>query len=229
MRGPRGRSTAPPAGTFSNPAAHGGIPVGVIAIEGASCERRRPAHEAAPGRPGADYSVPSPSRLLINTPNPPQLSGKIADSRKALLAAMPKGGDAKMVGFAQSLGAVFLQDYVFKHADDFSAQFLTGASLGRKYRNGSVSTGYPVPTMAIDGTLDGLYRLTRQAEGYYMKDPKLSRRDLRGRHAHAVASGAPPSNVAKNDLKPEVTYDAARYDRDRHGRLLARAARRRWC
>ena len=65
-----------------------------------------------------------------------------------------------------SLGGAMLQDYVFK-CTNCKAQVLMGAGLLRKYRNGSMASDYPVNTLTIDGTLDGLYRVTRQAENYY--------------------------------------------------------------
>jgi hypothetical protein len=195
------------------PAHTTGIPVGVIAIEGAEIANAAyvPLLKQLQVACAPQFSVwVALPGFLINTPNPPQLAGKIADARAALLAAMPGGAatnGTKMVGFAHSLGAVFLQDYVAKHGDEFSVQFLTGAALGRKYRG----SGYPVPTMAIDGTLDGLYRVTRQAEGFYhMEDaenfPVVT---FEGVTHMQFASGAPPSNVKKNDLKPEVDDDAA--------------------
>jgi hypothetical protein len=42
-----------------------------------------------------------------------------------------------------------------------------GSTLLRKYRNGTDATHYPVPTMMMSGTLDGLFRVTRQAESFY--------------------------------------------------------------
>merc|ERR1711871_524643 len=193
-----------------------GIPVGVVAIEGAEIANSAytPLMKQLQAAAAPDYSVwVSIPSFLLNTPNPPQISGKIADARKALMSAMPGStDDTKVVGFAHSLGTVFLQDFVHGHADQFSVQFLTGASLGRKYRNGSAGKGpYPVPTMAIDGTLDGLYRMTRQAEAFYhMKDadnfPVVT---FEGVTHMQFASGNPPGNVAKNDLKPEVSYDDA--------------------
>jgi hypothetical protein len=202
-----------------------GIPVGVVAIEGAQIPNSAyiPLMKALQNASAPEYSVyVSIPSFLLDCPNPPQISSKIAGARKALFAAMPNATtDTKVIGFAHSLGAVFLQDYVFKNAKDFSAQFLTGASLGRKYRNGSVGTSsYPVPTMAIDGTLDGLYRVTRQAETYYHQvlhpsSTSSSYKDdfpvviFEGVTHMQFASGTPPSNVAKNDLKPEVTYEQA--------------------
>ena len=156
---------------FLSPLHTTGIPVGVVAIEGAQIpnEAYVPLLRAFQNASAPDYSVyVSIPSFLLDCPNPPQINSKIAGARKELLAAMNATADTKVVGFAHSLGAVFLQDFVFKNPTQFSAQFLTGASLGRKYRNNSTgSKTYPVPTMALDGTLDGLYRVTRQAETYY--------------------------------------------------------------
>ena len=72
--------------------------------------------------------------------------------------------------------------------------------------------------MAIDGSLDGLYRVTRQAETYYHQvlhpNAAASPDDFpvvifEGVTHMQFASGTPPSNVAKNDLKPEVSYAQA--------------------
>jgi hypothetical protein len=206
-----------------------GIPVGVVAIEGAQIpnEAYVPLLKALQNASAPEFSVyVSIPAFLLDCPNPPQIAGKIKDARTALFAAMPNATSAtKVVGFAHSLGAVFLQDFVFKNPSQFSAQFLTGASLGRKYRNGSMgNSAYPIPTMAIDGTLDGLYRVTRQAETFYhqvLHPPPTSTslassyKDnfpvviFEGVSHMQFASGTPPSNVAKNDLKPEVTYEQA--------------------
>jgi len=206
---------------FLTPTHTTGIPVGVVAIEGASIPNDAyiPLMQAFQNASAPEYSVyVSIPSFILDCPNPPQISSKIAAARKALLAAMPNSNSTtKMVGFAHSLGAVFLQDYVSKNPTQFSVQFLTGASLGRKYYNGSVGKAgsYPVPTMAIDGTLDGLYRVTRQAETYYHQILHGINPDqypvvvFEGVTHMQFASGKPPANVAKNDLKPEVTYDQA--------------------
>ena len=199
-----------------------GKPIGVVAIEGAEIPNAAYVplmlafQKACEPEFSVYISIPS---FILDCPNPPQIAGKIADARKALFAAMGTSTDTKVIGFAHSLGAVFLQDYVFKNPNQFAAQFLTGAALGRKYRNGSTgTTAYPVPTMAIDGSLDGLYRVTRQAETYYHQvlhpNAAASPDDFpvvifEGVTHMQFASGTPPSNVAKNDLKPEVSYAQA--------------------
>lgn len=54
------------------------------------------------------------------------------------------------------------KNYVFENPSLFRGLILMGAGLERKYRNGTDSKIYPVPTMMISGTLDGLWRVTRQ-------------------------------------------------------------------
>ena len=99
------------------------------------------------------------------------------------------------------------------------ALVLMGAGLARKYRNGTASYTYPVPTLTLDGTLDGLYRVTRQAESYYhqilhAKDKENAFKMFpvvvyEGVTHMQFASGTPPFAVKNADLKPEVTYDDA--------------------
>lgn len=70
-----------------------------------------------------------------------------------------------------SLGGVFAQDYAYKHADDYSGVMLMGAGIQRKYRElndeGLTHWTVDVPTLTISGTKDGLYRITRVAEGWW--------------------------------------------------------------
>ena len=142
-------STFARSDVFLTPAHTTGIPVGVVAIEGASIANDAyiPLMKALQNASAPEYSVyVSIPSFILDCPNPPQISSKIAAARKALLAAMPNSNSTtKMVGFAHSLGAVFLQDYVSKNPTQFSVQFLTGASLGRKYYNGSAGTAGSYP------------------------------------------------------------------------------------
>ena len=92
-----------------------------------------------------------------------------------------------------------------------------GGGLLRKYRNGTASTTFPVPTLTLDGTLDGLYRVLRQAETYYHYQehaPVSTKADFpvvlfEGANHWSFASGPPPSNVKSNDLKAEMSEDDA--------------------
>merc|ERR1740117_514871 len=104
-----------------------------------------------------------------------------------------------------------LQDYVLS-CKDCAAQVLMGAGLLRKYRDGSGKMEFPVPTATIDGDLDGLMRVTRQAENYYfsaLHGPEESTRFPvvvhPGINHMQFASGTPPKLVKANDLKPEVS------------------------
>ena len=92
-----------------------GKPIGVVAIEGAEIPNEAYVplmlafQKACEPEFSVYISIPS---FILDCPNPPQIAGKIADARKALFAAMGTSTDTKVIGFAHSLGAVFLQDYV---------------------------------------------------------------------------------------------------------------------
>ena len=72
-------------------------------------------------------------------------------------------------------------------------------------------------TLTIDGTLDGLYRVTRQAESFYhfiQHGPASNVYDFpvvvyEGVSHMQFASGPPPALVKKSDLKPEVSEATA--------------------
>lgn len=97
-----------------------------------------------------------------------------------------------------------LQDYVFK-CTNCAGQILMGAGLLRKYRGKE----YPVKTLTIDGTLDGLYRVTRQAESFYhfiQHGPASNVYDFpvvvyEGVSHMQFASGPPPALVKKVGLE----------------------------
>ena len=74
-----------------------------------------------------------------------------------------------------------------------------------------MSTNYPVSTMMMSGTLDGLLRVTRQAESYYHygAKPTFPVVIFEGMSHWSFASGTPPGNVLSNDLKPEIDSDTA--------------------
>eukprot|EP00942_MAST-04A_sp_MAST-4A-sp1_P015053 g15053.t1 len=153
--------------------------------------------------------------FALNTPEPLVLSSGIKNGIKAMYdAGLDKNADLIMMG--HSLGGAMLQDYVFK-CTNCKAQVLMGAGLLRKYRNGSMASDYPVNTLTIDGTLDGLYRVTRQAENYYhyvlhpQNDKPLNFPVVvyEGVSHMQFASGTPPFLVKKSDLKPTVTEEVA--------------------
>lgn len=112
--------------------------------------------------------------------------------------------------YAHSLGAISMQDYVRSTQFPVGGQILAGANLLRKNRQ-----GYTVPTLSLNGDLDGLMRVTRTAEAFYHQiqnavDPTLLPVVvLPGVNHMQHASGQPPALVKSMDLRAEVTDDQA--------------------
>jgi len=141
-----------------------------------------------------------------------QFAGKV----DAMLTEMEKAGmkaDHKVI-MGHSLGGVFCQLYVEGAGrGKMDALVLTGATVLRKYRN---SAKLP-PTLTLDGDLDGLLRITRQAEAYFHQVVKVggaaAEMDrpvvlLEGLNHWSFSSGDLPSNVKKNDIRAEVSVEA---------------------
>ena len=100
--------------------------------------------------------------FIDDTPEPAQFGSKVHSVERDMQKA---GMNAKhSVLVAHSLGGVMTQIYASgKH--DHDAIVLMGATILRKYRD----KGFGVPVLTLDGDLDGLLRVTRQAEGQYMQ------------------------------------------------------------
>ena len=89
---------------------------------------------------------------------PAQFGGKVKEIENEMKKA---GMDAKHSVFvAHSEGGVMTQLYA-NGKNDHDAIILMGATILRKYRD----KGFGVPVLTLDGDLDGLLRITRQAEG----------------------------------------------------------------
>lgn len=189
---------------------------GLVLVQGAQIKTGAYAPLAAAIQAASPFALYVAIPAYIgDVPEPLQLGSGVDTAKKAMYAAgLNESAPLAMAG--HSLGGAMLQDYVFS-CKDCVAQVLMGAGLLRKYRNGTKSKIYPVPTLTLDGDLDGLMRVTRQAENYYFlqhsEDPHEASRFPVVIHpgiSHMqFASGTPPSNVKKNDLKPEVSDDAA--------------------
>ncbi len=63
------------------------------------------------------------------------------------------------------------QKYTLKKSDKVKAQILMGSTLTREHRSiqpdGTTFFDYPVPTLTIGGTKDGLMRISRIAESFW--------------------------------------------------------------
>mmetsp|Transcript_16422 Transcript_16422/g.30967 ORF Transcript_16422/g.30967 Transcript_16422/m.30967 type:complete len:559 (+) Transcript_16422:38-1714(+) len=138
-----------------------------------------------------------------------QFAGKVEDMLKKMEAAGMKADRKVLMG--HSLGAVGCQFYgAGSGQGKMDAMILTGATVLRKYRN---STKLP-PTLTLDGDLDGLMRITRQAEAYFHQVTKMGGPEqsldrpvilLEGLNHWSFSSGDLPSNVKKNDIRAEVS------------------------
>ncbi len=198
------------------PAGKVGPSVGMILVQGAQIPtaRYRPLAEALVNAVPFPLSIAVPA-FIADLPEPIQMGSCVSRALKAL--DLPKG--ALVFAAGHSLGAVMIQDYAFQQSGMFHGLLLMGGALQRKYRNGTASHNYPIPWVVLDGTLDGLYRVTRQAETFYhalgsIDAPTPAQRAAAaGRTAVVVydgvnhmqfASGAPPATVAANDLPAEV-------------------------
>eukprot|EP00049_Salpingoeca_infusionum_P019450 m.361921 g.361921 ORF g.361921 m.361921 type:complete len:797 (+) comp19985_c0_seq1:76-2466(+) len=128
---------------------------------------------------------------------------------------------APLVGFAHSLGTVMLQQYIVNTSStptqhvQFEALVLTGGSIMRQYRGvgvGQAGAMFPIPVLTVDGELDGLYRIARQAESFNAQAGNTSAFPVfivPGMNHMQFASGAPPPTVLNNDLKPEISNSSA--------------------
>merc|ERR1719253_1482466 len=117
---------------------------------------------------------------------------------------------------AHSLGAVMSQIYLTSSLlgkGKADALVLMGATVLRSNRD---STALP-PTLTVDGDLDGLLHITRQAEAYFHQVEKAGGPHayldrpvvlLEGLNHWSFSSGDLPSNVANNDIQAEVSREA---------------------
>lgn len=95
-----------------------------------------------------------------------------------------------------------------------------GGGIMFKYISNNNETGQseinvPIPSMTIAGDKDGLYRITRNALGYWHQVMNINP-EQKGKYPLALLKGGAhasfmdqdmdiPSNVMKNDLRPEVS------------------------
>ena len=157
--------------------------------------------------------------FLGDLPDPVTLSADIKSTLKDLESAgFNASGDALLYFGAHSLGTVFLQDYVEANASHAVGQVLTGGFLARKHYSAGPnnSFSYPVPTLTVGGSLDGLARVSRTgAEAYYQQISLAGRGDdfpvavVPGMTHQQFASGPARGHVKAQDLKPEISNEQA--------------------
>lgn len=136
-------------------------------------------------------------------------AGKVEEMLQRMSKAGMKADRFVLMG--HSLGAVCCQLYLANVPKrKFDALVLTGSAILRHYRNSSLLP----TTLTLDGDLDGLLRLSRQAEAYFHQveqpggpeDPKALQNPvviLQGLSHWSFSSGDLPGNVRQNDLRAE--------------------------
>lgn len=109
------------------------------------------------------------------------------------------------------------QGYAASNSDKIKGQILMGSVLLRSHRTlndeGKTVYDYPVPTLTLGGTKDGLMRVTRVAESFWHSHVNIDDSQkgkfpvvaLDGVSHMGYLSGEPPSAVKKRDLKSEVS------------------------
>lgn len=197
-----------------------------IFIEGAEIEGSlyTPLLQQVQNKSGLSLWVGIPA-FLDNTPEPVRLKADI----EATIKDMEKQGfDPSAPGTlffygGHSLGTVFIQDYVMSDKTANAAgQVLTGGFLARKHFSAgpNATFSYPVPTLTIGGSLDGLARVSRTgAESYYQQISVADEAEnfpvaiVEGMTHQQFASGPATGLVKQKDLKPEISdseaHDAA--------------------
>ena len=139
----------------------------------------------------------------------------MADTLKMMRAAGFKG--TTIYFGAHSLGTVFLQLYCAAVPSPCAAQVLTGGFIARKnYYPGGARFDYPVPTLTLGGSLDGLARVTRTvAESYYQQITLAGQGAdfpvavIEGMNHYQWAGGSPSLLEQKRDLRPEISINEA--------------------
>lgn len=108
------------------------------------------------------------------------------------------------------------QSYTYKNADTIKGQFLMGSVLTRNNfsinDDGTSSINYPVPTLTLGGTKDGLLRVSRVAESYWHQYTNVQASQanmfpivaLEGSSHMSYMTGEAPSAVKKRDLVPDM-------------------------
>ena len=118
---------------------------------------------------------------------------------------------------AHSLGGVMAQIYAKGKSSQISGMILTGSVLLRNTRSiqkdGTTKFDFDVPTLTLNGELDGLLRISRGAESYWHQKINIAKSQankfpmlaLEGvSHASFMDRSMLPSAVKSGDINPEV-------------------------
>jgi hypothetical protein len=212
-------SVAISAEVFLKPTSTSGQDICLIFIQGAqiSPEQYVPVTKEIQSALSPEFNVwVGIPEFILDMSNPLQIASKIDGARSTLQSQGMKA--SKCYIMAHSLGGVMSQIYASSYNQDIEAVILTGSFILRKYRvlnsNGLHSITFPVPILTIGGELDGLARISRTAESYWVQQKNLDASlnstahfpvvCLRGVNHMRFSSGTPPFLVKNRDLKSEV-------------------------
>ena len=194
--------------TLKPPAGKQGATISLILIQGESSPPGgyRPFAEAVQAASPLPVWVGVPE-FVADTPEPLQFGSKIKNVTEQMVKAGMSANRSVILG--HSLGGVMAQQYVTSHVGEFDALVLYGATVLRKYR----TTPFGAPVLTLDGTLDGLLRVTRQAEAWWHQvgspggqrpEPPQPLILLDGLNHWSISSGPPPSFVRAHDLSASL-------------------------
>jgi hypothetical protein len=155
------------------------------------------------------------TEFLLDTPEPLQIGSVMDSAFKSLKDAGFAYTQTSPFFFGgHSLGGIMVQNYLFGTSSSLPFKLkglvLEGSFISRSNLDKMTKASWSVLTLGAE--LDGLARLTRIAESYHMLRPENALvLALPGmNHYQFSGEGQPPSNVVKNDIKPEVSNEQAR-------------------
>uniref|UniRef100_A0A7M5V257 Alpha/beta hydrolase n=1 Tax=Clytia hemisphaerica TaxID=252671 RepID=A0A7M5V257_9CNID len=202
------------------PTAAGGKPIAVIWIHGMRCSPeayRTIAQEfqKAAATQGFKAWVGLPE-FFLDVPEPILMTRYVQYTLKMLKTKHNFPGDQIYLA-AHSLGGVMTQIYAKGKSNFVKGQILMGAVLLRNTRritgSGQTKFDYDVPTLTLNGELDGLLRVSRSAEGYWHAKKNIVKSQsgmfpvvaMRGMsHSSFMDFSMIPNSVTSTDLHPEV-------------------------
>jgi predicted alpha/beta hydrolase family esterase len=107
--------------------------------------------------------------FIFDAPEPVLIDNYVEKTIDQLIKAGFTGDNILLA--AHSLGGVMAQKYAKENNDQIKGLMLMGSVLARDDHSlnadGTTHFDFPVPTLTMGGTKDGLMRITRMAEAYY--------------------------------------------------------------
>lgn len=214
------------------PATSSGAELAVIFIQGEGIPpaRYQPVAEAIQRHCASGRLWVAIPRFLGDSPVPREMPAVVAQAHRYLeRQGMSKGAPCLFV--AHSVGGIAIQKYLKAFPEQAIGQVLMGSFLGRWNLNqldpqGRTLIDYPLPTLTIAGTLDGLARISRFAVATWLQRLNAAPQcqpdrfpvvAIEGASHMQFASGEPVPYVKAFDLVP--TADEAQVH-DRIGALV---------